>query len=140
MPFPFRLTLAAAAVAATFPAAAQQTPPPAPKEPAAKVEVKGSAEAYDPRRDDTASKIVVNHDELVKYGDTNVLDALKRVPGVTVSGAAGRPGGEIRMRGLGGAYTQILVNGERAPAGFSMDALSPDMIERIEVLRSASAE
>lgn len=139
MPFPFRLTLAAA-VAATFPAAAQQTPPPAPKEPAAKVEVKGSAEAYDPRRDDTASKIVVNHDELVKYGDTNVLDALKRVPGVTVSGAAGRPGGEIRMRGLGGGYTQILVNGERAPAGFSMDALSPDMIERIEVLRSASAE
>jgi len=140
MPFPLRLTLAAAAVAAIFPAAAQQTPPPAPKEPAAKVEVKGNAEAYDPRRDDTASKIVVNHDELVKYGDTNVLDALKRIPGVTVSGAAGRPGGEIRMRGLGGGYTQILINGERAPAGFSMDALAPDMIERIEVLRSASAE
>jgi regulator of protease activity HflC (stomatin/prohibitin superfamily) len=34
------------------------------------VEVRGSLEAYDPRRDDTASKIVVNRDEIAKYGDT----------------------------------------------------------------------
>jgi outer membrane receptor protein involved in Fe transport len=105
-----------------------------------KVEVRGSVEAYDPRRDDTASKIVVNHAEIVKYGDTNVVDVLKRLPGVTVSGAAGRNGAEIRMRGLGAGYTQILVNGERAPAGFSLDSLAPDVIERIEVLRAASAE
>jgi len=104
-----------------------------------KVEVQGKADAYDPRRDDTASKIVVNHEELVKYGDTSVLDALKRVPGVTVSGSAGR-GGEIRMRGLGAGYTQVLLNGERAPAGFDITTLSPDVIERIEVLRAASAE
>jgi outer membrane receptor for ferrienterochelin and colicins len=69
-----------------------------------------------------------------------VLDVLKRVPGMTVSGAAGRGGGEIRMRGLGSGYTQILINGERAPAGFSIDSLAPDVIERIEVLRAASAE
>ncbi|MDL2356335.1 MAG: TonB-dependent receptor [Pseudomonadota bacterium] len=104
------------------------------------VEVKGSAETYDARRDDTASKIVVNHEEIVKYGDTNVVDVLKRLPGITVSGASGRGGGEIRMRGLGAGYTQILLNGERAPAGFSLDSLSPDVIERIEVLRAASAE
>lgn len=95
--------------------------------------------AYDPRRDDTASKIVVNHEEIVKYGDTSVLDVLKRVPGVTVSAGNGR-GGEIQMRGLGSGYTQILINGERAPAGFSIDSLSPDVIEKIEVLRAASAE
>ncbi len=105
-----------------------------------KVEVRGTADSYDPRRDDTASKIVVNHEEIVKYGDTNVVDVLKRLPGITVSGASGRGGGEIRMRGLGAGYTQILLNGERAPAGFSLDSLSPDVIERIEVLRAASAE
>jgi outer membrane receptor protein involved in Fe transport len=103
------------------------------------VEVHGSLDAYDPRRDDTASKIVVNHDEIVKYGDTNVLDVLKRVPGVTVSGNGGR-GSEVRMRGLGGGYTQILINGEKAPPGFTLDSLAPDLIERIEVLRAASAE
>jgi outer membrane receptor protein involved in Fe transport len=105
-----------------------------------KVEVKGSAAKYDARRDDTASKTVVSAEEIQKYGDTSVNDVLKRLPGITVGGAAGRPGGEIRMRGLGAGYTQILINGERAPAGFSIDSLAPDVIERIEVLRAASAE
>jgi outer membrane receptor protein involved in Fe transport len=144
-----RLTLIAAAVAAAMTAHAQEAQQPLQSKPAEakkaddstmqKVEVRGTADAYDPRRDDTASKIVVNHDEIVKYGDTNVLDVLKRVPGVTVNGGNGR-GGEIRMRGLGAGYTQILINGERAPAGFSIDSLSPDSIEKIEVLRAASAE
>ena len=102
--------------------------------PMQQVEVRGAADAYDPRRDDTASKIVVNHEEIIKFGDTNVMDVLKRVPGVTVSGA------NVRMRGLGNGYTQVLINGERAPAGFSLDSLAPDVIERIEVLRAASAE
>lgn len=152
MPFariPFRLTIVAAALATTMAAHAQQAveavavKPTAPlrkaEEAIQKVEVRGAADAYDPRRDDTASKIVLNHEEIVKYGDTSVLDVLKRLPGVTVSGASGR-GGEIRMRGLGSGYTQILINGERAPAGFSMESLAPDVIERIEVLRAASAE
>ncbi len=137
---PFRLTLLAAALAVAMSAQAQVAAPakPAEKE-VQKVEVKGSAASYDARRDDTASKIVLNHDEIVKYGDTNVLDVLKRLPGVTVTGASGR-GGEVRMRGLGSGYTQVLVNGERAPAGFSMDSLAPDSIERIEVIRAATAE
>jgi outer membrane receptor protein involved in Fe transport len=142
---PFRLSLLAAAIAAAIanPVYAQQAPVSTDPKPAddakmQKVEVKGAADTYDPRRDDTASKIVVNHDEIVKYGDTNVLDVLKRVPGVTVS-SSGR-GGEIRMRGLGNGYTQVLLNGERAPAGFDISSLSPDVIERVEVLRAASAE
>jgi outer membrane receptor protein involved in Fe transport len=105
-----------------------------------KVEIKSSAAKYDARRDDTASKTVVNSEEIQKYGDTSINDVLKRLPGITVGGAAGRSGGEIRMRGLGAGYTQILINGERAPAGFSIDSLAPDVIERIEVLRAASAE
>ena len=101
------------------------------------VEVKGAG--YDARRDDTAARIVVNRDEVVRYGDSNVADVLKRIPGVTVTTGAGRST-QIRMRGLGGGYTQILVNGERTPSGFALDTLSPDMIERIEVLRVATAE
>ncbi len=146
MYLPFRLTLLAAAISLCLPAAAQDAQPP--KQAASKpiekkieqVEIKGSANSYDPRRDDTATKIVVNSEEIAKYGDTNVLDVLKRVPGITVNSGANGRGGEIRMRGLGAGYTQVLVNGERAPAGFSMDSLAPDSIERIEVLRAASAE
>ena len=146
---PIRPTLLAAALALSFPLHAQEVPQQTSKEsgeatPQAgqkmqTVEVKGSAAAYDPRRDDTATKIVVSQEEIVKYGDTSVTDVLKRVPGITVNSSNGR-GGEIRMRGLGAGYTQILINGERAPAGFSIESLSPDVIERIEVLRAASAE
>jgi outer membrane receptor protein involved in Fe transport len=100
----------------------------------ATVEVKGAASTYDPRRDDTASKTVMNADEIRKYGDDNIFDVLKRAPGVTVTGKT------LRMRGLGAGYTQILVNGDRPPPGFDMDALTPDQIERIEIIRAASAE
>jgi outer membrane receptor protein involved in Fe transport len=100
----------------------------------ATVEVKGAASDYDPRRDDTASKTVLNAEEIRKYGDDNIYDVLKRAPGVTVTGKT------LRMRGLGAGYTQILVNGDRPPPGFNLDTLSPDQIERIEIIRAASAE
>lgn len=99
-----------------------------------KIEIKTSQESYDARREDTATKIVVTEEEIIKYGDTQLADVLKRQPGVTVTG------NEIRMRGLGSGYTQILLNGERAPPGFSLDTLSPSMVERIEILRAATAE
>jgi outer membrane receptor protein involved in Fe transport len=44
------------------------------------------------------------------------------------------------MRGLGNGYTQILLNGEPVANGFSLDAIAPETIERIEILRSATAE
>lgn len=144
---PVRLTLAAAAVLLAWNAQAQSNTvttiaaePALAPETVQKIEIKGGAASYDPRRDDTASKIVVNSEEIQKYGDTSIMDVFKRLPGITVSGAAGRGNGEVRMRGLGAGYTQILLNGERAPAGFSLDSLSPDVIERIEILRAASAE
>lgn len=98
------------------------------------VEVKGATTSYDARRDDTASKTVMSAEEIRKYGDDNIFDVLKRAPGVTVTGKT------LRMRGLGAGYTQILVNGDRPPPGFSLDALTPDQIERIEIVRAASAE
>jgi outer membrane receptor protein involved in Fe transport len=98
------------------------------------VEVKGAASNYDPRRDDTASKTVLNAEEIRKYGDDNIYDVLKRAPGVTVTGKT------LRMNGLGAGYTQILVNGDRPPPGFNLDNLAPDQIERIEIIRAASAE
>ena len=104
-----------------------------------KVEIKGAAESYDARRNDTATKIVVTQEEILKNGDTTVGEVLKRLPGVTVGGVQGR-GGDIRMRGLGSGYTQIMLNGEPSPPGFSLDSLTPDMIERIEIMRAATAE
>ena len=99
-----------------------------------KVEIKGSQSDYDERREDTATKIVVTSEEIRKFGDTQILDVMKRLPGVTVQNNS------IRLRGLGNGYTQILIDGERPPPGFSIDNLSPDLVERIEIIRAATAE
>jgi iron complex outermembrane receptor protein len=91
------------------------------------------------RRESTASKIVIGREEIEKQGDATIADVLKRLPGVTLGGAPGR-GGAIRMRGLGNGYTQILLDGERVPPGFSIEQLTPEQIERIEILRAPTAE
>jgi outer membrane receptor for ferrienterochelin and colicin len=101
--------------------------------PIQQVEVKGPG-ALELRRNDTAGRIVVGREELARYGDTTLSGALRRQPGLSVAGS------EIRMRGLGAGYTQILIDGDPAPAGFAVDTLSPDLVERIEILRSASAD
>jgi outer membrane receptor protein involved in Fe transport len=44
------------------------------------------------------------------------------------------------MRGLGNGYTQVLLNGQPVPAGFSIDSISPELIERVEIMRVATAE
>ena len=99
-----------------------------------KIEVRSSAQSYDSRLDDTVTRIVVTAEEIAKFGDVQLADVLKRQPGITVIDGA------IRMRGLGNGYTQILLNGERLPPGFSLDTLAPNMVERIEILRAAMAE
>jgi len=77
---------------------------------------------------------VVGREELDQYGDTSILDVLQRLPGITIDGDT------PRLRGLGGGYTLILLNGEPAPPGFSLDSLSPGEIERIEVIKGPTAE
>ena len=118
------------------PAFAQE---PVPADPIPQVEVKGTAASYDPRRDDTAARIVIRREEIERYGDTSVVDVFKRIPGVSVTTGSGRSM-QVQMRGLGDGYTQILVNGERTSPGFTIDTLSPEQVERIEVLRSATAD
>ena len=99
----------------------------------ARVEVTGPG-AGELRRNDTAGKIVVGRDELLQYGDSALSGVLKRLPGLSVAG------NEVRMRGLGAGYTQILINGDPAPPGFAIDTLAPELIERIEIMRTTSAE
>jgi len=104
------------------------------------VEVRGNRNNdSEMRRESSVAKIVVGREEIQKQGDANLGEVLKRLPGVTVQGAPGR-GGAIRMRGLGGGFTQILLDGERLPPGFSVDTLLPEQVERIEILRAPTAE
>jgi iron complex outermembrane receptor protein len=120
---------------------AQQSPPPTiPVQDMGRVEIKSNRDNdTEERRQSTAAKIVIGREELDKQGDGTLGEVLKRLPGITIQGAPGR-GGAIRMRGLGGGYTQILMDGQRVPPGFSIDSLTPEMIEKVEILRAPTAE
>lgn len=100
-----------------------------------RVEIAGRPQSdTDLRRRAAVAKQIYGRDELDKFGDTNVADVLKRLPGVSV--ADGSP----RMRGLGSGYTLILINGDPAPPGFKLDQLDPSQVERIEVTKGPTAD
>jgi outer membrane receptor protein involved in Fe transport len=118
-----------AAHAATL---AQTTPAPMQQ-----VLIKADADTL--RTQATTTAIVIRRDDIVRHGDASLADVLKRQPGITLGGSPGAPA-TIRMRGMGGDYVAILLDGLPAPGGFSLESLDPDLIERIEIGRAATAE
>ena len=137
--------VASAQAADPAPGGVPAPPAPAPsKEPEAQrlapVEITGGRGSdSEQRRQSTAAKIIVGREEIERHGDATLGEILKRLPGVTLGGPPGR-GGQIRFRGLGAGYTQILLDGDRVPPGFQIDSISPEQIERIEILRAPTAE
>jgi outer membrane receptor for ferrienterochelin and colicins len=133
-----RPTLPAPATAAAAPAAAPASAPATAS--GQRVEITGGRQSdTEQRRQSTASKIVIGREEIDKFGDATVGEVLRRLPGVNTPGAPGR-GGPPRLRGLGGGFTQLLIDGQRVPPGFSLESLTPEQVERIEILRAPTAE
>ena len=86
------------------------------------------------------NKTVISAAELTRYADTSLTDALRRVPGLTIESGGGGADAVIRLRGLGSGYTQVLLNGDPVPAGFNLASISPAAIERVEILRTPTAD
>ncbi|QXW25312.1 TonB-dependent receptor [Acinetobacter sp. ANC 4177] len=95
--------------------------------------------------DAPASISVITGEELQKKSYTDVIDAVKNMPGVSVQGGGNNK--EITIRGMGASYTKYLIDGRPVSAGRAVNGngtdggkigayLPPiDMIERIEVVR-----
>src|SRR3546814_18823665 len=69
---------------------------------------------------------------------------LKRVPGATFTSDVLEYDG-VQMRGLPSGFTQVLINGRRAPGGeadgaFFVDRLPAELVERIEIVRAPRAD
>ncbi|MGQ0709767.1 MAG: TonB-dependent receptor plug domain-containing protein [Rhodoferax sp.] len=107
------------------------------------VEVVGSIESLELRKESIAPMVVIDEAEVERFGDATVGDVLRRVVGISITGPAG-VSKDARMRGLDKGYTQFLINGEAVPGAvqerqMQVDRLPADMIERIEILRVAPA-
>ncbi len=95
------------------------------------------------RTDDVVSTLSYDLEFFQRFEPLTVGDALKRVPSVTFLSDVLESDG-VRMRGLDPGYTQILINGERVPGGeadrsFFVDRIPAELIDRVEVVRSSSA-
>lgn len=93
--------------------------------------------------DAPASITVINRDQLEKSAYKDLTDALKDVPGVTMTSGGSKQ--DISIRGLPVQYTALLVDGKKqsgresqpsGSGGLEQGWLPPlDAIERIEVIR-----
>ncbi|MEO0772254.1 MAG: TonB-dependent receptor [Pseudomonadota bacterium] len=83
------------------------------------------------------SATVITSDDFKERGINSVQDALRAVPGVSVSSAGGNFT-QVRIRGGESNHTLILIDGVEAAGGdgeYILSGLSTANIERIEVLR-----
>ena len=94
--------------------------------------------------DAPASISVIDREQLETHSYQDVTDALKDIPGVTITGGGSRQ--DINLRGMSAKYTMILVDGRRlsgreatangTDSGLEQNYLPPlRAIERIEVIR-----
>lgn len=91
-----------------------------------------------------ASISVITAEQLKKQSFTNVVDAVKNIPGVYMTGGGAMT--DISIRGMSSAHTMYLVDGRPVSAGRSVNTNGTDggkqvglpslsQIERIEVIR-----
>lgn len=99
---------------------------------------------YRDRTADIAPVLSYDVEYFQKFEPNTVGDMLKRVPGVGFVGSDVMEYDGAQLRGLGGGYTQVLINGKKVPGAgddrsFWVDRIPAEMVERVEILRSNSA-
>ena len=107
--------------------------------------LKGQAKAINQQRANSNITNVVAADQIGRFPDANVGDALKRVPGITMQGDQGEAR-NIVIRGLAPQLNSVTINGNRLPSAegdnrnIQMDLIPADMIQLIEVNKALLPE
>ncbi|MBL6957014.1 MAG: TonB-dependent receptor [Chlorobium phaeobacteroides] len=107
--------------------------------------LKGQAKALNQQKNDVNVTNVVASDQIGKFPDSNIGDALKRIPGISVFNDQG----EARfghVRGTEPRFNSVTVNGERIPSAeaenrtIQLDLVPSDMIQTIEVTKALTPD
>ncbi|NKB34895.1 MAG: TonB-dependent receptor [Pseudomonadales bacterium] len=94
--------------------------------------------------DNTSPVLIYDKEFFQSFEPQSVGDMLKRVSGVAFTSDIGEFEAP-QLRGLGPEYTQVLINGERIPGVTDdrvalVDRIPAELIDRIEVIRSPTAD
>ncbi|MCC6415202.1 MAG: TonB-dependent receptor [Opitutaceae bacterium] len=85
-------------------------------------------------------------DRLGQFVDTNIGEVVERLPGVYTSGAGQSGGSGISIRGLGGGFNSLQLDGARLPSnqggtrGVSIDNIPAELIGAIEIFKAPTPE
>ncbi|MGH8223344.1 MAG: TonB-dependent receptor [Woeseiaceae bacterium] len=93
---------------------------------------------------------VITTDDAGNFADQNVAESLQRLPGITLQRSEGE-GRFINLRGLGPGFTSVQMNGSEVAngsgganddegRGFSLDSLSADVLQSIEVNKTLTPD
>ncbi len=100
--------------------------------------LKGQAKALNQQKNNANITNVVSSDQIGRFPDANVGDALKRIPGITMQNDQGEAR-NIVIRGMAPQLNSVTLNGERIPSAegdnrnVQLDLIPSDMIQTIEV-------
>lgn len=105
----------------------------------------GQAKALNTQRTNLNITNVVSTDQIGKFPDANIGDAVKRIPGITMQVDQGEARNVI-VRGLSPQLNSVTLNGSRIPSAeadnrnIQMDLIPSDMIQTIEVNKAVTPD
>jgi TonB-dependent receptor len=107
--------------------------------------LKGQAKALSQQKNNLNITNIVSSDQIGRFPDANIGDALKRIPGITMQNDQGEAR-NIIIRGMGPELNSVTFNGERVPSAegdnrrIQLDLIPSDMIQTIEVNKTLTPE
>ncbi|MCF0041289.1 TonB-dependent receptor [Dyadobacter fanqingshengii] len=107
--------------------------------------LKGQAKALNQQRNNDNITNIISSDQVGRFPDSNIGDALKRVPGITMQNDQGEAR-NIIVRGLAPELNSVTLNGDRIPSAegdnrrVQMDLIPSDMISTIEVNKTLTPD
>ncbi|WP_431107864.1 TonB-dependent receptor [Winogradskyella poriferorum] len=105
----------------------------------------GQARALNTQKNKQNITNVVSTDQIGKFPDANIGDAVKRIPGITMQVDQGEAR-NIIVRGLSPQLNSVTLNGSRIPSAegdnrnVQMDLIPSDMIQTIEVNKAVTPD
>ncbi|MDB2385521.1 TonB-dependent receptor [Polaribacter sp.] len=105
----------------------------------------GQAKALNTQKNNINITNVVSTDQIGKFPDANIGDAVKRIPGITMQVDQGEAR-NIIVRGLSPQLNSVTLNGSRIPSAegdnrnIQMDLIPSDMIQSIQVNKAVTPD
>ena len=108
-------------------------------------QARGQAKALNQQKTNVNVSNVISADQIGRFPDSNIGDALKRVPGIAMQNDQGEAR-NIVVRGLASELNSVTLNGNRIPSAegdnrkVQMDVIPSDMIQTIEVNKTLTPD